>query len=265
MSKQYAEMLNGVASAVGQGLQQAASHSARAAATANGVTAGLQKNQGTFNQASANNANSIATDRIAQQWGFNSAQAAQANQFSMDMWQRSADFNAEQAQIQRDWLERMDNTKYQRAIKDMESAGLNPILAVTGGGISTGTGSGSAASINPISGQQASGSVLQGMAASEGMGSGQMEYMGGLLGLLSAGMSGLSSAIKAFSEMGLKDKDVADVIVQIMGDGEDSSWGVKYTDEANQTWKGEPELWKKGGDIGFAIRNKIKNIWGRNK
>lgn len=35
---------------------------------------------------------------------------------------------------QRMWLEKMDNTKYQRTMADMEKAGLNPILAYQQGG-----------------------------------------------------------------------------------------------------------------------------------
>ena len=48
-------------------------------------------------------------------------------------------YNAEQAQLQRDWEEYMSNTSYQRAIKDMEAAGINPALAITNGGASTPT------------------------------------------------------------------------------------------------------------------------------
>lgn len=39
------------------------------------------------------------------------------------------DFNSAQAVAQRDWTERMDNTKFQRMTGDMRNAGLNPMLS----------------------------------------------------------------------------------------------------------------------------------------
>lgn len=47
----------------------------------------------------------------------------------------------------RDWMERMSNTEYQRAVADMQAAGLNPMLAVSKGGAST--PSNSAATVEP--------------------------------------------------------------------------------------------------------------------
>lgn len=63
------------------------------------------------------------------------------------MFDRTSAFNKEEAKKGRDFSERMDNTRMQRGIKDMEAAGINPLLAIGGGGspgASTASASGSA-------------------------------------------------------------------------------------------------------------------------
>lgn len=66
--------------------------------------------------------------------------AAEANALMADAWNNHANYNAQQAQIDRDWQEKMSNTAYQRAVKDLQAAGLNPILAALNGGATTPTG-----------------------------------------------------------------------------------------------------------------------------
>lgn len=241
-----------IGSALGTGIQAAANYTGQAAARANGVSAAAQKAQGNFNQASVNNANSIAADRIAEQYAFNSAQAAMANDFTREMWnqsaayntemwQKMADFNAAEAQKNRDWQEHMRATAYQTAVKDMEAAGLNPVLAVTGGGIQTGSGNGSAASVGQASmtgasGYAASGGLTNALAASEGTYSGQMEYMGGLLGLFSAGISGLSSALKNFGSLGDLGASFGNAISDIFKIKDNYSYN-DFKDDFKQAWK----------------------------
>lgn len=193
-----------MANTLGGTLRDFAGYSARGlmGANANGVSKQAQAAQGAFNADQAAQANSIGYDRLAEQYQFNAAQAAMANNYSTEMFERAMEFNAKEAQKQRDWQEKMMNTSYQRAVGDMEKAGLNPILAVTGGGIQTGAGGGSAASVSAPTGQAASGGVMNGISASEGNYTGQLEYMGGMLGLLSQALGGLSSAQTALGMMG---------------------------------------------------------------
>lgn len=60
--------------------------------------------------------------------------AAEANLMAQRFWELQAEYNASEAQKARDFQEFMANTAYQRAIIDLERAGLNPILAVAQGG-----------------------------------------------------------------------------------------------------------------------------------
>lgn len=76
-------------------------------------------------------------------------------------------FSAEQAQKQMDFQERMSNTSYQRAVADLEAAGLNPMLLysnLSGSSSPSGAaGSGISSSGASASGVSASGSSASGV------------------------------------------------------------------------------------------------------
>jgi hypothetical protein len=73
------------------------------------------------------------------------------------MFQASQNFDAQQAQIARDYNTQMANTSYQRGVKDMQAAGLNPMLAYSQGGAATPTSS--APTVSPGSAPMAGGST----------------------------------------------------------------------------------------------------------
>lgn len=108
---------------------------------------------------------SSAIDTLFDSRGMHAAQKQFENQVFLDNSAR--EFNANEAQKQRDWEEMMSNSQYQRAVKDLKAAGLNPWLAVQQSGMSGNTPSGSSA-------QASSGSA--------GMPSNKLAMVAGLIG-----------------------------------------------------------------------------------
>lgn len=75
---------------------------------------------------------------------FNAREAELARKFSADEAEKNRLFNAAEAEKNREYQTLMSNTAYSRAMNDMKSAGLNPILMMSKG-FSTNNPSGSMA------------------------------------------------------------------------------------------------------------------------
>lgn len=68
-------------------------------------------------------------DMIREQNAFNAGQAALNRAFQQQSADRAMQFEKEQAKVAMDFSERMRDTQYQAAVRDLQKAGLNPILA----------------------------------------------------------------------------------------------------------------------------------------
>lgn len=113
-------------------------------------------------------AGGAATYFGGQQQNEANAQQAQLNRDFQAQWaQKQMDFQAAQNQKQMDFQTEMSNTQYQRATKDMESAGLNPMLGYSQGG--AGNVGGSTSSGAGVSGAQAQASNALGQGVSSAM------------------------------------------------------------------------------------------------
>ena len=102
----------------------------------------------------ASSAASAGLNYASQGWSqsFNSEEAQKQRDWSAEQAAITRDFNSVEAQKARDWSAKMYSTQYQTAVKDLQAAGLNPVLAAgssptsfSPGGASASTPTGSAA------------------------------------------------------------------------------------------------------------------------
>lgn len=93
---------------------------------------------GTFSQSSGRGGSSnFGTSRSTSEAYSTWDTAALYNAAMMDVANK---FNSAEAAKNRDWQEKLSNTAYQRRIRDMKAAGLNPVLRAQLGGRSTPSG-----------------------------------------------------------------------------------------------------------------------------
>lgn len=71
---------------------------------------------------------------------FSAEQAEKQMQYQTASNAKAMDFEHKEAELNRDWQEMLSNTAYQRQVKDMLSAGLNPVLGIANSGASVPSG-----------------------------------------------------------------------------------------------------------------------------
>lgn len=127
---------------------------------------------------------------ISQTYGTDASLRAQkaatsANTAANAAWEKAATFNAEEARKAREWNERMANTVYQRTVKDMVKAGINPILAANMGLGTASVSSGAQATMGNPNSYMAS-TFADSQSASQSSGSSWNESLSGLAYLADA-------------------------------------------------------------------------------
>lgn len=142
-----------------------------------GVSASLNGSQGySTSTNSAQAANWSNAQNSSHTYGTAATQASitaanVANEAQLQAFREAQEFNAREAAKARKWQEQMANSVYQRTVKDMIAAGINPVLAAGAGLGTASVGSGTSASISAPSMAMAQAypdTVSSGSSASEG-------------------------------------------------------------------------------------------------
>lgn len=115
---------------------------------------------------------------------WNASQASELRNWQEVQNQKAMEFNAREAAKNRDWQAYMSNTAHQREVRDLQAAGLNPVLSATGG-------NGAAVT---------SGATAQGVTSSGAKGDADTSANQAIVGLL-------GSMLNAQNEMQMKNMD----------------------------------------------------------
>lgn len=98
------------------------------------------------------------------QWEFanamNEYQAAKANELNLQAVTSARQYNMLEAEKSRNWSRMMRQTAYQDTVKDLQAAGLNPVLAASRGATAAPTGPSASASTGGIGAQSASAATI---------------------------------------------------------------------------------------------------------
>ena len=124
----------------------------------------------------------------------NSAIMAQQNAFNAEQARIAREYNSAEASKDRAFQERKSSTSYQRAVSDMQAAGLNPVLlAQRSAGAST--PGGSVARVDPISGT----TPYYTSQTSAQMAISRKQANAAMVSAFGSLMNGISSAVNAIS------------------------------------------------------------------